>query len=65
MKSEKSIQKVLEETVFILNEIRNGKIKGMEKLKLTPAQEKILVSIEKDLNICVTKLGLLLHSTEL
>ena len=64
-KENNSVQKAAEEITFILNEIRNDKIKKLEGLKLTPAQEKVLTSIEKDINICVTKLGLLLHQTEL
>ncbi len=63
--NESSVQGVLEETAFILNKIRINKIKNLEKTKLTPEQEKILEDIEKDINICVTKLGLLLHTKEL
>ena len=65
MKEDKSVQKVLEEVSFILNEIRNEKVKKLEKTGLNTNQEKILIEIEKDINTCVTKLGLLLHSTEL
>lgn len=63
--SESSVQKVLEEVTFSLNEIKQEKLKNLEKTKLTPQQEKILVDIEKELDICTTKLGLLLHPTEL
>lgn len=63
--NERSIAKVLEEITFILNEIRTTKLKDLEATKLTPKQEKIIESIEKDLNACTTKLGLILHTTEL
>ncbi len=64
-RDESSVQRVLEEAVFILNEIRINKIKKLEETKLTPKQEKILEEIENDINACVTKLGLLLHAKEL
>ncbi len=64
-RDESSVQGVLEEVTFILNEIKQNKIKKLEETKLTPRQEKILEDIEKDINICVTKLGLLLHTKEL
>lgn len=63
--NESSVQGVLEEAAFILNKIRANKIKKLEKTKLTPEQEKILEDIERDINVCVTKLGLLLHAKEL
>ena len=59
------VQSVLEDVVFILNEVRKQRLKALEKTKLTAAQEKIVEGIEKDLQVCVTKVGLLLHPTEL
>ncbi|MBI2148478.1 hypothetical protein HYU23_02265 [Candidatus Woesearchaeota archaeon] len=64
-KSEKSVAAVLEDVTFILNEVRNKKFKDLEETKLSPKQEKILNDIEKDLEVCVTKLGKVLHTTEL
>ena len=64
-KNEESIESVLEEVTFILNEIRNEKLKVLGKKKLTPSQEEIVEDIERDLEVCVTKLGLLLHPSEL
>ena len=65
MKGEESLQGVLEEVTFILNELRNKKLKLLERGKLTPQQEEVVEEIEKDINVCVTKLGLVLHATEL
>jgi len=62
---QESLQGVLEEVTFILNELRNKKLKLLEQSKLTPKQEEVLEDIEKDINVCVTKLGLVLHATEL
>lgn len=64
-KKESSIQSVLEDVSFILNEIKQTRLKNLEKSKLTPKQEKIIEDMEKDLNLCSTKLGLLLHPKEL
>jgi len=63
--NESSVQGVLENITFIMNEIRINKIKKLEETKLTPKQEKILEEIEKDMNSCITKLGLILHTKEL
>ena len=63
--NEKSVVTVLEDVTFILNEVRNTKFKDLENTRLSPKQEKILDNIEKDLEVCVTKLGKLLHSSEL
>ncbi|HLC78144.1 MAG TPA: hypothetical protein VJH92_03395 [Candidatus Nanoarchaeia archaeon] len=63
--NEKSVVAVLEETTFILNELKHEKFSELRKTKLTPAQEKILTQAEKDIDVCVTKIGLLLHPTEL
>ncbi|HZX12067.1 MAG TPA: hypothetical protein VFE88_01265 [Candidatus Nanoarchaeia archaeon] len=60
-----SLQTVLEEVVFILNELRNEKLKALEKTKLSDGQEEILERIDRDLKACLTKLGLVLHPTEL
>ena len=65
MENEESLQGVLEEVTFILNELRNKKLRLLEQSKLTPKQEEVLEDIEKDINVCVTKLGLVLHATEL
>lgn len=64
-KEEKSVAVVLEDVTFILNEIRNRKFKDLEKTKLNSNQEKILIDIEKDLNVCTTKIGKILHTVEL
>ena len=64
-KNERSAAVVLEDVTFILNEIRNTKFKDLEKSKLNSKQEKILEDIENDIKVCVTKLGKLLHTTEL
>jgi len=63
--NERNIAAVLEDVTFVLNEIRGTKLKELEKTKLTPKQEKMLDNIEKDLGVCVTKIGLILHPTEL
>ena len=63
--SEKELAAVLEEVAFILNEIKQTKLKELEKTKLTARQEKIIEDIEKDLDVCATKLGLVLHTAEL
>ena len=63
--NESSVQGVLENITFIMNEIRINKIKKLEETKLTPKQEKILEEIEKDMNSCITKLGLILPTKEL
>ena len=65
MKKENTLIKVLEEVTFTLNEIRKEKLKKLEESKLSTKQEKIILEIERDLEISVTKLGLLLHLTEL
>ena len=65
MKSNESIQSVLEEVTFILNEIKQKKFRELRKLKLNVEQEKLIRNVENDLDVCVTKLGLLLHPTEL
>ncbi len=65
MANEESVESVLEDVTLILNELRTEKLKSLEKTKLSPAQEKIVEDIEKDLEACVTKLGLILHTTEL
>ena len=62
---EESVQGVIEDVTYILNEIRNKKFQNLRKLKLNSTQEKAVEYIEKDLEVCVTKLGLLLHPTEL
>ena len=59
------IQSVLEDVTYILNELRNNKLKLLERKKLSSDEERLVEEIEKDLNVCVTKLGLLLHPTEL
>ncbi len=64
-KNESSIQAVLEDVTFILNEIKQKKFRDMKKLKLNVSQEKVIEDVEKDLDVCVTKLGLILHSKEL
>ena len=64
-KNEESIQTVLEDVTFIINEIKQKKFKELRKLKLNSQQEKLIENVEKDLDVCVTKLGLILHSTEL
>lgn len=63
--NEKSVVAALEDVAFILNEIKHKKFQELRKTKLNPAQEKILTQIEKDIDVCVTKIGLLLHPTEL
>ncbi len=63
--SERDLAAVLEDVTFIINEIRVDKFKKLEKTKLTPKQEELLDNIEKDLEVCVTKLGKILHTTEL
>lgn len=63
--NENKIVSVLEDVTFILNEIKQTKLKSLESTKLTSKQEKILEDIAKDLNVCSTKLGLLLHPKEL
>ncbi len=63
--NEGSIATVLEEVTFILNEIREEKLNDLEKTKLNSQQQKIVDDIEKDLKACTTKLGLILHTTEL
>ena len=64
-RKEDSAESVLEEVSFILNEIRNEKLRMLEKTRLNSEQEKVLEEIQKDLKVVVTKLGLLLHSVEL
>ncbi len=64
-KKENSIATVLEDVTFMLNEIKQIKLKELEKTKLTSKQEKILENVEKDLDACVTKIGLMLHTKEL
>lgn len=64
-KKENSIATVLEDVTFMLNEIKQIKLKELEKTKLTSKQEKILENVEKDLDVCVTKIGLILHAKEL
>lgn len=64
-KKENSIETVLEDVTFMLNEIKQIKLKELEKTKLTSKQEKILENVEKDLDACVTKIGLMLHTKEL
>ena len=63
--NEKSVVTVLEDVTFILNEIKATKIKELEKTKLTPNQQKVVDNIKKDIDVCVTKLGLILHTSEL
>ena len=62
---EKALAVVLEDVTFILNEIKQRKFRDLEGTKLTPKQEKILEDIGKDIDVCVTKLGKVLHSVEL
>lgn len=62
---EESLQGVLEDVTQILNEMREESLRNLEKTGLNPKQEKIIESIEKDINVCVTKIGLVLHATEL
>lgn len=64
-KKDNSIAIVLEDVTFMLNEIKQIKLKELEKTKLTSKQEKILEDVEKDLDTCVTKIGLMLHAKEL
>ena len=64
-KSEEDLQGILEDAVFILNEVRSEKLKGLEKTKLSVKQVEMLQGIEKDLQVVVTKLGIVLHPTEL
>ena len=64
-KEEKSVEVVLEDVTFILNKIRNVKFKDLEKTKLNSKQERILEDLERDIDVCVTKLGKVLHTTEL
>ncbi len=64
-KGAEDLQGVIEDVTFILNNIRNKKFKQLEKTKLTEKQEEMLETIEKDLEVAVTKLGLVLHATEL
>ena len=45
MKGEESLQGVLEEVTFILNELRNKKLKLLEQGKLTPQQEEVVEEI--------------------
>ena len=59
---ENPIIKVLEEVTFTLNEVRNSKLKN---LKLNQEQAKVIEDVEKDLEEVITKIGLLLHPTEL
>ena len=62
---EEDMQSVLEDVVFILNDVRRLKLKELEKMKLSPQQFEKLKEIDKDVRVCVTKLGLVLHPTEL
>lgn len=62
---EESVQAVLEEITFILNELRNKKLNLLEKTKLNMQQEEMVQEVRRDLEVCVTKLGLILHTTEL
>lgn len=64
-RKEESVETVIEDVTFILNELRLKKLKLLEETKLNVNQEKILEDIEKDLETAVTKLGLLLHPSEL
>ncbi len=64
-KNEDSIQGVLEEVTYILNEIKHKRFTELRKLKLNTKQESLIEDVEKDLDVCVTKLGLVLHPTEL
>jgi len=50
---------------FILNEIKHKKFDSLRKTKITVQQEKIIEGVERDLDVCVTKIGLLLHAKEL
>jgi len=63
--NESSIQAVLEDVTFILNEIKHKKFDSLRKTKITVQQEKIIEGVERDLDVCVTKIGLLLHAKEL
>ena len=65
MKNENNVTEVLEEVVHILNELKHKKFNELRKTKLISNQEKILQQTEKDIDVCVTKLGLILHTTEL
>jgi len=65
MNNERSVVAVLEDVTFILNEIRNNKFRKLEGTKLSSKQEEILENIEKDIEVCVTKLGKLIHMSEL
>ena len=62
---EETIVSVMEDTTFILNEIKATKSKELEKTKLTPNQQKVVDNIKKDIDVCVTKLGLILHTSAL
>jgi len=62
---EESLQTVLEDVTQILNSIREDNLRNLEKIGLSSKQEKIIESIENDITVCVTKIGLVLHATEL
>ena len=63
--NEKSVAIILEDVTFILNELKHRKFRDLETTKLNPKQEKMVEDIEKDLDVCVTKIGKILHTTEL
>ena len=67
MKKQKdeSLQTIIEDVTNILNEIRNTKFKRLEITNLNSQQQRVVDDVEKDLVVCITKLGLVLHSTEL
>ncbi len=50
----------LEEVIFILNEIRHKMFQELRKAKTKLEEEKVIEKMEKDIDVCVTKLGLYL-----
>ena len=50
----------LEEVVFTLNEIRHKSFNELRKAKTKLEQEKVIEKMEKDIDVCVTKIGLYL-----
>ena len=50
----------LEEVVFTLNEIRHKRFQELRKAKTKLEQEKVIEKMEKDIDVCVTKIGLYL-----
>ena len=59
--NESSIAAELEDVIFTLNEIRHKRFQEIRKAKTKVEEEKIIEKIEKDIDVCVTKLGLIIN----